>query len=110
VATLILDTPEGLRQARADRIGGIHAVLARHDVAVDPVRVGEAYDAVGTKLEGFGRPGEMWGRRDSAPTSGESGLEERVPREGPLMDALDDAYCHPSSRSCLWPTKGPRRS
>ena len=94
--TLILDTPEGLRQARADRIGGIHAVLARHDVAVDSVRVGEAYNSVGTKLEG------IWATRRDVGSRGQVrilleglGLDERVPREGPLMDALEDAYCHP---------------
>jgi putative hydrolase of the HAD superfamily len=94
--TLILDTPEGLRQARADRIGGVHAALVRHGVAVDPLHVGEAYDAVGTKLE------EIWLTRRDVGSRGQVrllleslGLDERVPREGPLVDALDDAYCHP---------------
>jgi len=94
--TLILDTPEGLRRARADRVRGVHAVLARHGLAVDLVGVGVAYDAVGTRLE------EIWKSRRDVGSRGQVrwllenlGLDQQVPREGPLMDALDDAYCLP---------------
>lgn len=94
--TLILDTPEGLRRARADRIRGVHAVLARHGQWVQHDRIGQAYDAVGMQLE------EVWKSQRDVGSRGQVRwllenleLDREVPQEGPLMDALDDAYCLP---------------
>ncbi len=94
--TLLLDTPEGLHRARADRIRGLQAVLARHGHWVQHDRIGQAYDAVGIRLE------EIWETRKDLGSRGQVhllledlGLNQQVQREGPLMDALDDAYCLP---------------
>jgi putative hydrolase of the HAD superfamily len=94
--TLLLDTPEGLRWARVERIRGIHEVLAREGVAVDLGKVGQAYDAVGSRLE------EIWGTLRDVGSRGQVrllleglGLDEAVSAEGGLMDALDEAYCLP---------------
>ncbi|HSB82616.1 MAG TPA: HAD family hydrolase, partial [Candidatus Methylomirabilis sp.] len=94
--TLLLDTAEGLRRARADRVRGLQAVLARHGHWVPHDRIGQAYDAVGTRLE------EIWESQRDLGSRGQVrlllevlGLDQQVPREGPLMDALDDAYCLP---------------
>ncbi len=94
--TLLLDTPEGLRQARADRVRGIHGVLAREGIAVAVAAVGQAYDAVGSRLE------EIWASRRDVGSRGQVrllleclGLDGAVPAEGGLMDALEEAYCLP---------------
>jgi hypothetical protein len=49
--TLIVDTPEGLRQARADRVRGMAAVLAREGHAANDAAVDRAYDTLGERLE-----------------------------------------------------------
>jgi FMN phosphatase YigB (HAD superfamily) len=94
--TLIMDTPEGLSRARADRVRGLQAVLARHGDWVQHDRIAQAYDAVGAKLE------EVWESRKDVGSRGQIrwlleslGLDRQVPGEGPLMDALDDAYSLP---------------
>jgi putative hydrolase of the HAD superfamily len=94
--TLLLDTPEGLRRARADRVGGIRDALARQGFGVELAAVGRAYDAVGPKLE------DVWAsRRDVGPRGQVRllleclGLAGGVSAQGALMDALEDAYCLP---------------
>ena len=94
--TLLLDTPEGLRQARADRIRGIHELLARHGFAVDVNAVGRAYDAVGPRLE------DVWATRHDVGSRGQVrllleclGLDGAESRNAGLMDVLEDAYCLP---------------
>jgi putative hydrolase of the HAD superfamily len=94
--TLILDTPEGLRQARAGRVRDIHEALAREKIAVEVAAVDQAYDAVGAKLE------EVWSARRDVGSRGQVrllleclGLDGAVPAEGGLMDALEEAYCLP---------------
>jgi putative hydrolase of the HAD superfamily len=94
--TLLLDTPEGLRQARADRTRGIHEVLARHGIGVGIAAVNRAYDAVGARLE------EIWVTRRDVGSPGQVrilleclGVDGAVSPEGALMDALDEAYCLP---------------
>jgi putative hydrolase of the HAD superfamily len=94
--TLILDTPEGLRRGREERVGGIHRRLSREGIAVDVAAVGKSYDAVGAKLE------EVWATRRDVGSRGQVrlllenlGVDGAVPAEGRLMDALDDAYCLP---------------
>ncbi len=91
--TLILDTPEGLRRARADRVNGLHAVLAREGHGVDAAAVERAYDAVGRGLE------TVWAQRRDIGSRGQVrmlldalGIAGAVPSEGRVMDALDDAY------------------
>jgi putative hydrolase of the HAD superfamily len=105
--TLILDTPEGLRQARADRVRGIQEVLARHGVQVDIAAVDQAYDAVGTKL------GPIWAtRRDVGPRGQVRllleglGLDGSLPPEGRLMECLDEAYCLPILSALPVPNAG----
>jgi putative hydrolase of the HAD superfamily len=105
--TLILDTPEGLRQARADRVRGIHDVLAREGIAVEVAAVDQAYDAVGAKLE------EVWSARRDVGSRGQVrllleclGLDGAVPAEGRLMEALDQAYCLPILSALPVPNAG----
>jgi len=94
--TLLLDTPEGLRRARAGRIRGIHEALSRHGLVVELDTVDRAYDAVGQTLE------TVWAtRRDAGPRRHVRllleclGLDGGVSAEGALMDTLEDAYCLP---------------
>ncbi|HSB68522.1 MAG TPA: HAD family hydrolase [Candidatus Methylomirabilis sp.] len=94
--TLIQDTPEGLRQARAGRVRGIHEVLVRHGLAVDLTRVDDAYDRVGNRMEWLWASQQDVGSRGQVRWLLEAvGLESRVPSQGTLMDQLDDAYCLP---------------
>ncbi|HYL82487.1 MAG TPA: HAD-IA family hydrolase [Candidatus Acidoferrum sp.] len=94
--TLILDTPEGLGRARADRVRGLQAVLARHGLWVQHDRVAVAYDAVGSRLEGIWQNQRDVGSHAQVRLLLEDlGLDRQVPSEGPFMDALDDAYCLP---------------
>lgn len=94
--TLILDTPEGLLQARAERIRGVHEVLVTNDLCVEVDAVEAAYDAVGARLEA------LWARQQDAGSRKQVhmmleilNLERHVEPEGPVMDALDKAYCRP---------------
>jgi putative hydrolase of the HAD superfamily len=94
--TLILDRPEGLRQARAGRIQGIRTVLIQHGHAVDTAAVEQAYDAVGERLE------DAWRTQRDIGSRGQVhillnllGLDGPVIADGPIMDALDRAYCLP---------------
>jgi HAD superfamily hydrolase (TIGR01509 family) len=94
--TLILDTPEGLRQARANRVRGIHEILSREGIVTELAAVGQAYDEVGSRLE------EIWATRRDVGSRGQVrllltclGLDGAVPAEGRLMDALEEAYCLP---------------
>jgi HAD superfamily hydrolase (TIGR01509 family) len=105
--TLILDTPEGLRQAREERVRGIHDVLAREGIAVEIAAVDQAYDAVGTRLEG------VWASRRDVGSRGQVrllleclGLDGAVPAEGGLMDALEEAYCLPILSALPVPNAG----
>lgn len=91
--TLIVDTPESLRQARADRVGGVHAVLGREGHRVNLADVERAYDMVDSRLE------TIWAQQRDIGSRGQVrmllealGIEQRVPSEGPVMDALEDAY------------------
>jgi len=91
--TLIIDTPEGLGQARAERVRGMAAVLAREGHAVNDAAVDRAYDAVGERL------GHLWADQRDLGSRGQVrmllealGVADRVPAEGPIMDALDEAY------------------
>ena len=94
--TLILDTPEGLRRVRADRVRGIQDVLARRGFAVDVDAVGLAYDAVGPRLE------VVWATQQDVGSRGQVqllleclGLDGTVSSKAGLMNALEDAYCLP---------------
>ena len=94
--TLIQDTPEGLRRARAGRVRGVHEVLARHGMGVDLSRVDEAYDRVGDRME------SLWASQQDVGSRGQVrwlleavGLESQVPSQGTVLDELDDAYCLP---------------
>ncbi len=94
--TLLLDTPEGLRWTREERIRGIHEVLAREGIVAEIAAVAHAYDAVGARLE------EIWGTLRDLGSRGQVrllleglGLDGAVPADDPLMDALDEAYCLP---------------
>ncbi|HEX9901189.1 MAG TPA: HAD family hydrolase [Candidatus Methylomirabilis sp.] len=94
--TLLLDTPEGLRQARAERIRGVHDLLARQGFAVERDAVGLAYDAVGPRLE------NVWATRQDVGSRGQVrllleclGLDGPLSTQGGLLDALEEAYCLP---------------
>ena len=105
--TLILDTPEGLRWAREDRIRGIHEVLAQERIAAEITAVYHAYDAVGARLE------EVWKTHRDVGSRGQVrllleilGVDGSIPKDGPLMDALDEAYCLPILSSLPVPNAG----
>ena len=94
--TLILDRPEGLRQARAGRVQGIHEILARHGHVVRRADVDRAYDAVGEHLEA------LWKTQRDIGTRGQVrilldclGLDGAVAGDDRIMRALDEAYCLP---------------
>ncbi len=94
--TLILDTPEGLVQARADRVRGIHEILAREGLVVKVRAVEQAYDEVGERLE------EVWTTHRDVGSRGQVrllldclDLDGAVAADGRLMDELDQAYCLP---------------
>lgn len=94
--TLILDQPEGLRQARAGRVQGIHDILVRQGHSVRPEDVDRAYDKVGERLE------VLWKTRRDVGTHGQVrilleilSLGEAVPADDPIMATLVDAYCLP---------------
>ena len=106
--TLILDTPEGLRQARADRVGGFQQVLGRHGIRVEVAAVDRAYDAAGAKLEEV-----FWSGRRDVGSRGQVrflleslGLDGAVSAEGGLMDELDEAYCLPILSALPVPNAG----
>ena len=91
--TLIVDTPEGLRKARADRVRGMAAVLAREGHAANDAAVDRAYDTVGERLE------TLWAEQRDLGSRGQVRmllealeLADRVPMDGPVMEALDEAY------------------
>jgi FMN phosphatase YigB (HAD superfamily) len=94
--TLLLDTPEGLGKARADRIRGVWEILRRQGIPVELPRVEEAYDGVAKRLE------QIWATHHDIGSRGQVrwvleglGLGKRVPPEDRLMDDLDDAYSLP---------------
>ena len=94
--TLILDTPEGLRRARAGRVREVQEVLASHGLYVQSEAVEAAYDAVGAQLETLWTTQRDVGSRGQVRMLlGVLGLERKVPPAGPVMDALDQAYCLP---------------
>jgi len=105
--TLILDKPEGLRWAREDRIRGVHDVLLREGISVEVAAMGQAYDEVGTRLEG------VWATRRDVGSRGQVRLlleclhlDGAVPAEGEVMNALDDAYCLPILSALPVPNTG----
>jgi putative hydrolase of the HAD superfamily len=105
--TLILDTPEGLRQARAGRVRGIHEVLAGEGLVVNARAVEEAYDKVGDRLE------EVWATHRDVGSRGQVrllleclGLDGAVPPDGQMMDDLDRAYCLPILSALPLPNTG----
>jgi putative hydrolase of the HAD superfamily len=94
--TLLMDTPQGLRQAQAERIHGIHRILAGQGVSVQIGAVEQAYDAVWEKLQ------PIWASHGDLGSRGQVRLlleildvNGAIPADGPIMDALDDAYCRP---------------
>ena len=94
--TLLMDTPQGLRQAQAERIRGIHRILAGLGVPVQIGAVEQAYDAV------WGRLQPIWVTHGDLGSRGQVrimleilGANGAIPADGPIMDALDDAYCRP---------------
>ena len=94
--TLILDRPEGLRQARAGRVQGIHDILVRHGHAVHRDDVERAYDAVGEHLEALWTTQRDVGSRGQVRILLEClRLDGAVTGDDRIMGALDDAYCLP---------------
>lgn len=94
--TLILDTPEGLAQARADRVRGVRGVLAEEGIAVESAAVARAYDVAGERLEA------LWTTlQDAGPEAQVTmlldslGVADRVRGREPFLRALVDAYCRP---------------
>jgi len=105
--TLILDTPEGLRRARADRIRGIHEVLVREGFRVEAAAVAQAYDAAGVRLDRIWASGRDVGSRGQVRLLLEAlGLDGAVSAEGGLVSALDDAYCLPVLSALPLPNAG----
>jgi putative hydrolase of the HAD superfamily len=94
--TLILDTAEGLRQARAGRVQGIHALLTQHGHAVEQTAVEQAYDTVGERLEGIWRAQRDIGSHGQVRILLDLlGLGESIAGDRRIMAALEQAYCLP---------------
>ncbi len=94
--TLILDRPEGLRQARAGRVQGIHDILTEHGHAVQLADVDRAYDAVGKHLEDLWKTQRDIGTRDQVRILlVRLRLDGAVTGNDRIMNALDEAYCLP---------------
>jgi FMN phosphatase YigB (HAD superfamily) len=94
--TLIMDTPEGSRWAKAERIRGIAEILKREGRIVDPPAVGRAYDTQGERLEALWTTQRDIGSRAQV----ELLLDilqagERVPCDDLLMNRLVEAYTLP---------------
>ncbi len=94
--TLLLDTPEGLRQAQGERIRGIHQILAGQGVSVSLGAVEQAYDSV------WGRLQPIWASCGDLGSRGQVrlmleilGVNGGISADGPILDALDEAYCRP---------------
>ena len=107
--TLILDTAEGLQQARAGRVRGIQEVLARQGIPVEIEKVDQAYGEVDSRLE------SVWVTQRDVGSRGQIrillerlGLDGAVPSDGPLTDALDEAYCLPILSALPVPNTGAR--
>ena len=105
--TLILDTPEGVLQARAERVRGIHEILARQGLVVNARVVEQAYDKVADRLE------TVWANQRDVGSRGQVrllleclGLDGAVPSDGRLMDDLDQAYCLPILSALPVPNTG----
>ncbi len=105
--TLILDTPEGLLRVRADRVHGIHDILAREGFVVAVRAVEEAYDTVGDRLE------EVWTTYRDMGSQGQVRLlldclhlDGAVPPDGRVMDDLDQVYCLPILSALPVPNAG----
>jgi putative hydrolase of the HAD superfamily len=91
--TLILDRPEGLRQARAGRVQGMHDVLVRRGHALSVDEVERAYDAVGEHLETLWKTQRDIGTRGQVRLLlGVLGLYGVLARDEPVMAALEEAY------------------
>jgi putative hydrolase of the HAD superfamily len=94
--TLILDTPEDLRRARADRVRGMHDVLVREGHRVDLASVDRAYDVVGERLEGLWAEQRDIGSRGQVALLLEAlGILGSLAGDGPALNALDEAYRMP---------------
>lgn len=94
--TLIVDTPEGLRKARADRVSGVHAFIAREGHRVDLAAVDAAYDAVGARLETLRADRRDIGSRGQVRMLLDAlGIEHSVPSDGSVTDDLEQTYCLP---------------
>jgi putative hydrolase of the HAD superfamily len=94
--TLLLDTPQGLRQAQAERIRGIHRVLAEEGVSVPVAAVEQAHDAVWDRLQPIWADCRDLGSRGQVRLMLEMlGANGAIAADGPAMDALDEAYCRP---------------
>ncbi len=94
--TLLLDTPEGLQRARADRVRGMCEALTGQGFRVGLPEVGQAYDAVAEKLE------QIWTNQQDVGSHGQVRLlledlrlAERIHPDDPLMDRLVEAYSLP---------------
>ncbi len=94
--TLLLDTPEGLQKARADRVWGVCEALRRQGFRVELREVGRAYDGMAEHLE------RVWAAQQDVGSHGQVrllldglGLAERIRPDSPLMDSLVDAYSLP---------------
>jgi putative hydrolase of the HAD superfamily len=109
--TLILDTPEGLRRAREERVRGIHRILQAEGVTAEVDAVSRAYDAVGERLEG------VWATLADVDSHGQVRMllealdaADRVAGDGPVADALVEAYCRPILDALPVPNHGARET
>jgi putative hydrolase of the HAD superfamily len=94
--TLLLDTPAGLRQAQADRIQGIHRILAAQGAGVELGAVEQAYDAVWGKLQTVWAAHRDVGSRGQVRMMLETlGVNHGFQSDGPVLDLLEEAYSRP---------------
>jgi putative hydrolase of the HAD superfamily len=94
--TLIMETPEGSRWTRAERIRGISDVLRKQRIASDPEQVDKAYGLLGGQLE------TLWKTNRDADARGQVEMlldnlpiGVHAPYADALLKPLIDAYTLP---------------
>jgi putative hydrolase of the HAD superfamily len=95
-STLIMESQPGSTWTRVERIRRIEQVLCAAQINIGADALAQAYKAVGARLE------ELWKTHRDIDVRGQieilldaSGIVERVPCSGSLMDRLVEAYTHP---------------
>ena len=94
--TLMMDRPEGLRRAQAERIRRMGEILSGEGITRGPEAIHQAYNHAGERLTKVWSTLRDMGAREQVGLMLESlGIGEDAPCPEPLMDRLLDAYTAP---------------